>query len=130
MNKYPVLTDADSTIMEILWRGREISSSEIVKEVEGSLMWTRQTVRTYLKRLMDKGLVGAREPKKRFYLYYPLISKEEYLSDRAGSFFNKYYDSLSHMVAGIVKTEDISDEDLNELETLIKKLRSKGNGNG
>jgi BlaI family penicillinase repressor len=126
MSNYPELSDADSTIMEILWRDGEVSSSAIVKEVENTLKWTRQTVRTYLKRLMDKKLVGAKEPRKRFFLYFPLVSKDEYLADQAGSFFNRYYNSLSHMVAGIAKTEKISERDLDDLERLIKELRAKG----
>lgn len=125
MSKYPELSEADSTIMEILWRDNEVSSASIVKEVESTLAWTRQTVRTYLKRLMDKKLVGTKEPRKRFFLYFPLVSKDEYLADQAGSFFNRYYDSLSHMVAGIAKSEKISDSDLDDLEQLIKELRNK-----
>ena len=125
MSKYPSLSEADSIIMETLWRDGEMSSSAILGEIEDSLGWTRQTVRTYLKRLMDKGLVGSKETTRRVYCYYPIVSKEKYAADKTGSFLNKYYDSLSHMVAGIVKNENISDKDLDELEVLIKKLRQK-----
>lgn len=125
MSKYPDLSEADSIIMEILWRDTETSSSAILKEIEEPLHWSRQTVRTYLKRLMDKGLVGAKETKKRVYSYYPVVSKEDYAADKTGSFLNAYYDSLSHMVAGIVKNENITDSDLDELEALIKRLRNK-----
>lgn len=125
MSKYPELSEADSIIMNILWRDGAASSAAILSEIEDSLQWSRQTVRTYLKRLMDKGLVGAKEEKKRVYSYYPVVSKEDYAADKAGSCFNRYYDNLSHMVAGIVKNERISDSDLDELEALIKTLRSK-----
>ncbi|MCK5128599.1 MAG: BlaI/MecI/CopY family transcriptional regulator [Clostridiales bacterium] len=127
MGNYPILSDADSIIMEILWEEKEVSSAYIVKEVDKTLGWTRQTVRTYLKRLMDKKLVGAKEEKKRFFMYYPIVSKEEYLSDRAGRFFNKHYDNLAHMVAGIAKTENISNKELDDLEKLIHELRAKEN---
>ena len=125
MSRYPDLSEADSIIMEILWRDGETSSAAILKEIEDTLQWSRQTVRTYLKRLMDKGLVGAKETRKRVYSYYPIVSKENYAADKTGSFLNQYYDSLSHMVAGIVKHENISDSDLQELERMIKQLREK-----
>jgi BlaI family transcriptional regulator, penicillinase repressor len=125
MSKYPNLTEADSVIMEILWRDGECSSSAIVREVERRLQWTRQTVRTYLARLTEKGLVGTRELNKRDYRYFPAVSREEYAADKTGSILNKYYGSLSHMVAGIVQNENIPDADLEELEKLIQKLRSK-----
>lgn len=125
MSKYPNLTEADSIIMEILWRDGQVTSSAIVAEIEDKLHWARQTVRTYLARLMDKGLIGARQADGRTYRYYPLVSREEYAADKAGSLFNRYYDSLSHMVAGIVKNENISDRDLDELEELIRDLRGR-----
>lgn len=125
MSKYPNLTEADSEIMEILWQNGECSSSAILKEAEGKLDWTRQTVRTYLVRLAEKGFVGIKEINQRVYHYYPVISREEYANDKTGSMLNKYYGSLSHMVAGIVQNEDITDKDLDELEKLVRQLRSK-----
>ena len=119
MSRYPDLSDADSRIMEILWRNGEA-------EVEETLGWTRQTVRTYLKRLMDKGLVDAKEVTRRVFCYYPLVSRGEYAADKTGSFLSRYYNSnLAHMVAGFVKNESISDDELDELEALIKKLKSR-----
>lgn len=125
MSRFPDLTEADNKIMEILWRDGETSSSAILKEVEQPLGWTRQTVRTYLKRLMDKGLVGARETKKKVFCYFAAVSRDEYAADKAGSFCSQYYGSLSHMVAGIVKHERVSDSELAALEDMIRQLRNK-----
>ena len=125
MSKYPNLTEADSIIMEILWRDGERTSASIQKEVEGKLHWSRQTVRTYLARLMDKGLVETKEIKKRLYHYCPAVSREEYAADKAGSVLNKYYGSVSDMVAGIVQSEQLSDEELDDLEEMIRELRKK-----
>lgn len=126
MSKYPNLTQADSLIMEILWREGAMGSADILRQVEDELNWSRQTVRTYLQRLIDKGLVGVRTTRKRVYAYYPLVSREEYAADKAGSLMNRYYGKLSHMVAGLAKSQDISDQDLDELEALIRNLRGKG----
>jgi BlaI family penicillinase repressor len=125
MSKYPNLSEADSIIMEILWRDGECSSAAILKEIEDKLDWSRQTVRTYLIRLVEKGLVGTKEVNKRTYHYYPVVSRAEYAADKTGSLLNRYYGSLSHMVAGIIQKEDISDADLDELEKLIQRLRNK-----
>jgi len=126
MGKYPNLTDSESIIMEILWRDGSVNSSEIQKEIKNVLNWSRQTVNTYLNRLIEKGLVGVEEINKRTYRYYPAVSRDEYAADRAGSILNKYYGSLSHMVAGFVKNGKVSDTDLDELEKLIRELRKKG----
>lgn len=125
MSKYPNLSDADSIIMEILWRDGECSSAAILEEIQDKLDWSRQTVRTYLVRLVEKGLVDTKEVNKRTLHYFPVVSREEYAADKSGSILNKYYGSLSHMVAGILQQEDITDADLDELETLIRRLRNK-----
>jgi BlaI family penicillinase repressor len=126
MSKYPNLTEADSIIMEILWRDGAVTSSAIQNEVKNVLNWSRQTVNTYLNRLMEKGLVGVEEVNKRLYKYYPIVSREEYAADKTGGIINKYYGNLPHMIAGFVKNEKITDEDLDELERLLHELKGKG----
>lgn len=126
MNRYPDLSEADSVIMELLWQSGKMSSSAILTEIEDTLGWTRQTVRTYLKRLMDKGLVGAKEVKRRVYCYYPLVSRDDYAADKTGSFLNRFYNSsLAHMVAGIIKNEHVPESELIALEALIKELKNR-----
>lgn len=127
MGKYPSLTDSESIIMEILWRDGATTSSKIQEKIKDILNWSRQTVNTYLNRLVEKGFVEIEEINKRTYNYYPIISRDEYAADRTGSILNKYYDdSLSHMVAGFIKNENISDKDLDELDRLITELKEKG----
>jgi len=123
MSKYPNLTEADSVIMELLWRDGEAGSNAITEEIEDKLNWSRQTVRTYLTRLMEKGLIDARKINERVLRYYPIVSREEYAADKAKSLCNKYYGNVSQMVAGIVDNENISESDLNELENLIKQMK-------
>lgn len=123
MSKYPNLTEADSAIMELLWQQGRMNSAEILRQAGGKLGWTRQTVRTYLARLIDKGLVGSEELNKRDLIYYPVVSRREYAADRSGTILNRYYAGLADMVAGIVQSENVSDSDLDELESLIRKLR-------
>ncbi len=43
----------------------------------------------------------------------------------AGEYLDKYFGSLSHMMAGLIKREDISEEELDELEDVIRQYRNK-----
>lgn len=126
MGKYPSLTEAESIIMEILWRDGPTTSSKIRKEIKDVLNWSRQTVNTYLNRLVEKGLVEIEQISSRAYHYYPSISRDEYAADRTGSILNKYYDGLPHMIAGLIKNEKISDGELDELERLVQELKERG----
>lgn len=126
MSRYPALTEADSAVMELLWGRGPMTSNALLQQLCGTVEWTRQTVRTYLARLMEKGLVGAREIKPRVYEYYPRISRDEYAADRTGSLLQRYYGSLTHLVAGFVRNEKVSERELEELEELVRHLRRKG----
>jgi BlaI family penicillinase repressor len=124
MSKYPVLSQADSQIMEIIWSEKKVSSSDVLSKVEDTLGWSRQTVKTYLDRLHKKGMLGVEVVSPRVHLYYPLISREDYAAEMAGTYLDKYFGSISHMMAGLIKKEDVSDEELDNLEQIIKQYRN------
>ena len=130
MGNYPNLSDSDYAVMEILWRDKEASSSSINAELSGKFGWSRQTVGTYLKRLVNKKLVDTKKKNNRDFIYFPIVTKEQYGTDMTSSYLNKYFHSLSHMVAGIMQKEDISDDEIDEMEQLIKGYKAKQNGGG
>lgn len=125
MGIYPSLSDADHAVMEILWRDGEVDSAAVVKELMNMFGWSRQTVRTYLKRLIDKGLVATRQKNKRDYIYYPIVTKQQYGVDTTSTYLNKYFKSLSHMVSGLIQNENISKDELEDLERMIKEYKEK-----
>jgi BlaI family penicillinase repressor len=125
MKNYPTLSKADSIIMDIIWKEKEVSSRDILNQVEETLGWSRQTVKTYLNRLQEKGMIGVNVLSPRVHIYYPLISREDYASEITSKYVKKYFGDLSHMMAGLIKREDISDEELDNLEQIIKEYRDK-----
>ena len=128
MGNYPTLSDSDYAVMEILWRDKEAKSSEICKELEKTFGWSRQTVGTYLKRLVNKNLVGTKSTNNRDYLYFPIVSKQEYGTDVTSGYLDKYFGSLSHMVAGIMRKEDISQDEIDALEKVIAEYKAGKGG--
>lgn len=128
MGNYPNLSDSDYAVMEILWRDGEADSSAISKELYEVFGWSRQTVGTYLKRLVDKGLVSTKKKNKRDFIYFPIVSKEQYGTDITSSYLNRYFRSLSHMVAGLMQNEDVSSQEIENLEQLIQDYKSRKKG--
>lgn len=128
MSSYPILSKADSVIMEIIWEKAEVSSKDVLIQVTETLGWTRQTVKTYLNRLQDKKLIGVNIVSPRVHYYYPLVSKEDYATEMTSAYLKKYFNNLSHMMAGLIKREDISDKELDNLEQIIKDYRKNNIG--
>jgi BlaI family penicillinase repressor len=128
MEKYSGLSANDSVIMELVWRLGEVNNASILRELEGEPNWTRHTVKTYLKRLVDKGLLELKQISPRKFRYYPLVSKEEYLAEEASAYLNDHFDGLTHMVAGLIDNEKVSDEELKSLERYIMDRKDKRQG--
>lgn len=119
------LSKNDAIVMEILWKKGEITTASVLQELKCFKGFTRDTVKTYIRRLREKNLVGVREisPKKHF--YYPLISKNEYLANETRQFLDNHYSDITHMVAGLIESEQISDDEIADLENYIKQLKDK-----
>jgi len=125
VGNYPNLSEADYAVMEILWRDGKAKSSTIAKALFDAYGWSRQTVGTYLKRLVEKGLVVTKEENKRDYIYIPAVTKQTYGAEITGEYLTKYFGSLSHMVAGLMQNEDISEDEIEALESLIQEYKEK-----
>ena len=114
--------------MEILWRDGEVKSATVSDELKKSKGWASETTRTYLRRLITKGVAASRQDEhdKRIYWYYPIISKEEYIACQTKGHLRRYYGSrLPQLVAGLLKDEHVSEQELNELEHILKHHANK-----
>ncbi len=125
MKNYSALSKADSIIMEIIWKEKEVTSKDVLSMAEKELGWSRQTVKTYLGRLQEKGLVKVKKISPRVHFYSPAVSKEEYAAAMTGVYLRKYFDGLPDMMAGLIKREDVSNEELDNLEQIIRNYRNE-----
>lgn len=128
MNEYKSLSKNDAIVIEIIWEQGESTNASILKAVGEAPNWSRHSIKTYLKRLLDKGLIAMQKDSPRKIKYYPLVTKEEFWADEASTYLNDHFNGLTHMVAGLVDNEKISDEELDSLEQFIKDLKNKKQG--
>lgn len=104
--------------MKVLWEEGELSSPNIFAGMEGN----PSTLKTLLKRLVDKGTVGTNQINSRNFTYYPLLSREEYIAEERESFLKRVFDgSKKKMLLNFVKEEKISKRELEELLEMIEE---------
>ena len=114
------ITDAELNIMKILWQKGPLTSSQIFAEMKDCGTGNRNTQKTLLLRLVNKGAVEYEELTKNSYIYAPLIKQEEYINDSRKSFLEKVFDgSAKEMMLNFVKEEAITKDDLQELIKMI-----------
>lgn len=120
--KLEKLPDAELDVMLALWRYRSpVRTSQILGDVRDARNWSLSTLKVLLGRLADKGFVEVTR-QGRFTLYRALVSEEEYRRRETRGLLKRYYqNSVKSMIAALVEEEPLSDQELSELEALIRK---------
>lgn len=118
MNKQIQIADAELPIMKVLWEKGDLTSPEIFAEMTGN----KSTLKTLLKRLVEKGAVQATEVTSRTYRYAVAISRDDYTRQERNGFLQKVFDgSTQKMLLNFVKEGNITREDLQRLTELIEE---------
>jgi len=121
MSKVPKISESEWLVMKVIWDENPISSNRVVEVLSGSTPWNPKTIKTLLSRLVKKGAVG-HESEGRSYLYYPLIEETVLVKAESQSFLKRVFrGALKPMIATMVESEDLSEEEIEELKRLLSK---------
>jgi BlaI family transcriptional regulator, penicillinase repressor len=116
------ISQSEQVLMEILWRDSPLTAADVVKRVDPKYDWQEKTVKTLLNRLLKKCAIGF-EKSGRQYLYYPLIEQGDFVQSETQSFLQRMFQgSLPNMVSNFAQQEQISDDELEALKAIIKKM--------
>ena len=114
------VTDAEWKIMEVLWDQSPRTMTEITAVLEPLTGWTRHTVITLLKRMLDKGSVSM-DDSGRAKKYTPLISREEASREETHKFLSHVFKGkASLLVSHLVDAGDLSEDDLRQILDVIQ----------
>ena len=117
------ITEAEHAVMEALWDRPRLTATEVCEAVCTARDWSLATVKTLLSRLVQKGVLAA-EPDGRRYLYTPLIARDEYVGGESRRLVDRLFGgSAASLVAHLAESEALTDNDLAEIEALLKELR-------
>lgn len=118
------LSDAEWYVMEVLWSaGRPLTAVEIAERVPGDRDWSLATVKSLLSRLLGKRAIDPKKEERRF-LYSPAIEREPYVTDESRRFVGRLFGGkLSPLFARLAEQEAIDEDDIAEIEAMLKELR-------
>lgn len=122
-------SETEWLVMEVLWNAdRDMTASEIIQSLKGTLDVSARTIRVLISRLLAKGMIRYEVDEKdaRVYHYYVVKSKEDCLREKQERFVRNYFGGNSTMaVASFIEKSKLSDEQLSELEQLVGKLKEE-----
>ena len=117
------ISEAEHAVMEALWAESPLAAADVCDRVCATRDWTMPTVKTLLSRLVAKGAV-ATEPDGRRFLYTPTIAREAYVGGESRRLVDRLFGgSAASLVAHLAETEALTEDDLAEIEALLKELR-------
>lgn len=119
------LSKAEFEVLEALWKGYPATANEIIARVGKDNNWHEKTIKTLLSRMMKKGAVEF-EKQGRQYIYTPTIKRADYTLTQSKSFLERFFSGrIAPLVSGFVKSEALSQEDIDELKSVINEWEQK-----
>ena len=127
-------SETEWLVMEVIWSSNgDITASEIIQTLKGTLEVSARTIRVLINRLLAKGVIRYEVDQKdsRVYHYYVVKSKEECLAEKQDRFVRNYFGGNSTLaVASFLEKSRLSDEQFLELEQLVEKMKEERGGRG
>ena len=118
----PKIHEGEYRFCLIMWEHQPITASELAKLCQEKLDWKRTTTYTIIKRLGDRGVLKLENG-----VVTALISREEAEAAEIDTFVeSKFGGSLPAFVAAFTKRKDVTEQDLDEMQRMIDRIRRGG----
>ena len=120
------ISASELEVLEVLWQAdAPMPIAAIRTALEGSHRWDASTVKTLLRRLCEKGAVAAE--KDQVFHYRPLITRGEYRDWSTHNLIDRVYQGSARALAAfLVRGDQLTAEDLKELEAMLEGERDRG----
>ncbi len=120
------LTEGEWAIIQAVWENEPCAAPAVQEELEAQKSWTYSTVKTMMDRMVTKGLLKT-ERFRNLILYRSAITKIQAQKGEIMRTVKRAFDgALTPMMQFLLDNHKLSQKQLNELERLIKKKRTKG----
>ena len=118
----PKIHESEYRFCLIMWEYEPITAVELVKLCQEQLGWKRTTTYTVIKRLEERGVLRNQGGN-----ITSLISKDEAQSYEIDELVEKKFEgSLPAFIAAFTKRKDMSDQELDEVQQMIDRIRKGG----
>ena len=118
------IAEGEYAVMEVLWEKAPLTAAEVADRVPADKGWGLATVKTMLSRLLAKGALAHEEDGRR-YLYRPIVKRGDYVEGESRRLMDRLFGGkLTPLVAHLAERDQLTNEDIAEIEALLKGLKS------
>ncbi len=113
------LTNAEEKLMKILWKLKKAFLKDIMEELPEPKP-AKTTIATFLKRMVDKRMVGYNEY-GRLREYFPKVTKSAYFSNHMKGLIGNFFNNSKTQFASFFTSEsDMTLEELKALQEMVE----------
>ncbi len=124
-NQFPELSDGEWVIIKALWNREPCTAPDIQEDLEPTKNWSYSTVRTMLDRMVAKGLLKT-ERMRHLTIYRSVITRTQaQQGDLRQTLARAFNGALTPMMECLMESNDLTAEDLAEMERIIKEKRKQ-----
>ena len=121
----PEISQSEWQVMNVVWQQQPVTASEIIKSLSVSNDWTAATIRTFLHRLVKKGVLEFEEEGNR-YLYRAAVTRGATIKQASKSFLQSVFSGESGpLITHFVKSSRLTSEEIQQLRDLLDRKESK-----
>lgn len=123
MDKNITISPAEWEVMRIVWTLGEAGSTQIINILQHKKKWTESTIKTLLRRQVQKGFLKAIRKGRRF-IYSATIDETTMMNIAATTFFNNLCNmKKGHLLVELTKQTLMSKTDINDLQKVLQQKK-------
>ncbi|AVV08581.1 BlaI/MecI/CopY family transcriptional regulator [Listeria monocytogenes] len=120
------ISKSELEVMKIIWDfGRAVQYADVAGKLEEkNYSWKKNTILTFLTRLVEKNLLSVKKVGRKNE-YYALVSENEYLERQTETFVEDIYEGdVKGLITNLVQNDLISPDELEDLQQFWKRMKS------
>ena len=119
------LSKAEWEIMNVLWEHGDMALGEVVEKLDDNQPWAYTTVKTFLRRMVEKGWITDRKVGGS-YLYRAKVTKRKAVGQAVSEFSQRVLDGiLTPFVAYYAEDKGLSEQEIAELQQILDRSRKE-----
>ena len=112
-------------IMQVLWEKGRATAREITDAISASEPIAHSTVQTLLRGLEEKSAVS-HKAEGRIFVFYPLVKEDKFKQSATSDLVERVFGgNAATLVAHLLKNENVTPKELNEIRKLINRRGKK-----
>ncbi|CAM2363297.1 BlaI/MecI/CopY family transcriptional regulator [Listeria seeligeri] len=120
------ISKSEFEVMKVIWDfGRAVQYVDVAEKLaEKDYSWKKNTILTFLTRLVEKKLLRVKKIGRKNE-YYALVSESEYLGQQTENFLEDIYEGdVKGLITNLVQKDLITADEIDDLQQYWKRMKS------